>query len=89
MFKKKRIIFTQVLGLLAFCFMAASSSSQGSSSSGSGFDYRGAAVGAAAGYNGYTLIGSAESESEARRLAVRKGYDSYIWDSVNNNVYAK
>lgn len=88
--KKKRFIFLQVIGLVAFCFMAAaSSSSQHASSSDSSFDYRGAAVGAAAGYNGYVIIGTASSESEAQRLAARKGYDYYLWDSVNNNVYAK
>lgn len=77
-------------GLAVFCVMAAASaSSQDASSSRSNIDWRGAAVGAAAGYDGYIIIGKASSESEAERLAARKGYSAYIFDTVNGNVYAK
>lgn len=90
MLKNKRKLIIQALGLIAFCVIAAaSSSSQHASSSGSGIDWRGAAVGGAAGYNGYIIIGSANSESQARDLAGSKGYSQYIWDSVNGKVYAK
>jgi len=64
---------------------AASASSQGASN----IDWRGAAVGGAAGYNGMILIGNASTHSEARKLAASEGYTEYIWDSVNGNVYAK
>lgn len=95
MVRNKQKIFIQIVGLLFFCLIAvASSSSKDSTSSrSSSFDWgsagRGAAVGAAAGYNGYTLIGRASSESEARELAGSKGYSYYLWDSNNGGVYAK
>jgi len=90
MFSNKRSFFIQAIGLVVFCFMAmASSSSKGSSSSSYDIDWRGAAVGGAAGYNGMILIGKASSQSDAERLAASKGYSEYLWDSVNHNVYAK
>lgn len=90
MFKNKINTLFQVAGLAVFCVMAAASaSSQDASSSRSNIDWRGAAVGAAAGYDGYIIIGKASSESEAERLAARKGYSAYIFDTVNGNVYAK
>ncbi len=89
MFKNKINTLFQVAGLAIFCVMAAASaSSQDASSSGS-IDMRGAAVGAAAGYNGYIIIGKASSESEAKQLAANKGYSAYIFDTVNGNVFAK
>lgn len=88
--KNRKGILVQAAVLIAFCVMAAaSSSSHDASSSKSSFDYRGAAVGAAAGYNGYIIIGTASSESAAADLAASKGYSYYLWDSVNGNVYAK
>lgn len=94
--KKKRILtrFLSTLVLIGFVTVSLASSSQkSSSSSGSGYDWggaaRGAAVGGAAGYNGYTIIGKASSESQAKDLAARKGYSYYLWDSVNGAVYAK
>lgn len=90
MLKNNRKIFIQALGLIAFCIMAAaSSSSQHANSSDGGIDWRGAAVGAGAGYNGYIPIGKASSESGARSLASNKGYSAYLWDSVNGVVYGK
>lgn len=88
MIKNRLSIFIQAMVLLAFCTMAAASSSS-KETSGSNFDWRGAAVGAAAGYDGYIIIGSASSEAEAKRIAEAKGYSYYIWDSVNGKVYAK
>lgn len=84
---KRNAIF-QMLGLLVFCVIAAASSSSQQSTSKS-IDWRGAAVGAAAGHDGYIIIGSASSESEAKKLAASKGYSYYIYDTVNGNVYAK
>ncbi|WP_143241133.1 hypothetical protein [Barnesiella sp. An55] len=83
--KAKRFLITsiQVLGLSTFLLIAASSASTQK------LDYRGAAVGAAAGYNGYLYIGNASSESEAKALAKDKGYSYYVWDTKNGNVYAK
>lgn len=88
MIKIRLSIFIQAMVLLAFCTMAAASAST-KSASGSGIDWRGAAVGASAGYNGYVIIGSASSQSQAANIAKNKGYSEYIWDSVNGNVYAK
>lgn len=84
----KRNIIIQSIGLLAFCIMAMSSASSQQATS-RDIDWRGAAVGAAAGYNGYTVIGTAYSEEAARKLAASKGYEAYIWDTVNNVVYGK
>lgn len=86
--KNKLNTIFQIMGLIAFCAMAAASSSSQQSTS-KNIDWRGAAVGAAAGHDGYIIIGSASSESEARRLAESKGYSYYIYDTVNGNVYAK
>lgn len=90
MFKHKHILI-QGIGLVIFCLLAcASSSSQGSSgSSHSSIDYRGAAVGAAAGYNGYIPIGKASSDSQARQMAADAGYSYYLYDTNNGVVYAK
>ena len=66
---------------------AASSSSQHANDR--NIDWRGAAVGAGAGYNGYIIIGTASSEEDAIELATSKGYSYYLWDSVNGKVYAK
>lgn len=91
MFKFKKTVIFQALGLVLFCVLAMASSSQKSSSSSSysDIDWRGAAVGGTAGYNGYSYIGTASSESDARSLTANKGYSQYIWDSVNGKVYAK
>ena len=90
MAKNKLKIFIQASGLAAFCFMvAASSSSQHANSSSGGIDWRGAAVGAGAGYNGYVPLGNASSEANAKSLAKSKGYSYYLWDSVNGVVYGK
>lgn len=88
--KKNRInLLMQILGLTVFCILAAASSSSQSATKSSDIDWRGAAVGAGAGYNGYIIIGTASSESSASELAASKGYDYYLWDSVNGKVYAK
>ena len=84
--KSKSKIYLQVAGLLFFVLIALASSSSKDSSS---FDWRGAAVGGAAGYNGYIIIGKASSNSEACELAKSKGYSYCIWDSNNGAVYAK
>lgn len=86
--KNKRNTIFQIMGLIAFCAMAAASSSSQQSTS-RNVDWRGAAVGAAAGYDGYIIIGSASSDSEAKKLAASKGYSYYIYDTINGNVYAK
>lgn len=87
MSKDKKVVLIQIIGLILFGGMALSSSS--SKDSLRDVDWRGAGVGAAAGYNGYTLIGSAQSEEAARTLTANKGYSYYIWDSINGKVYAK
>lgn len=84
--KSKSRIYFQIAGLLFFVLIAMASSSSKDSSS---FDWRGAAVGGAAGYNGYIIIGTASSNSEACELAKSKGYNNCIWDSFNGAVYAK
>lgn len=84
--RNKSKIFFQVAGLIVFAIMAAAS---GSSKSASDIDWRGAAVGGVAGYNGYNIIGRASSNEEAVQLAKNKGYNDCIWDSVNGAVYAK
>lgn len=85
---KTRVII-QICGLLAFSFMGLASASSQQATRDSGIDFRGAAAGAYAGYQGYIIIGSASSQSEAYKLAEKKGYSKYLWDSVNGNVYAK
>ncbi|MDE5568964.1 MAG: hypothetical protein K2I89_08750 [Muribaculaceae bacterium] len=87
--KNKQKIFIQVMALVVFCVMALASASSKQASSDSNIDWRGAAVGGVAGYNGYIRIGTASSESEARQIAGSKGYSEYLWDSVNGAVYAK
>lgn len=88
MIKMNRLsVFIQVVGLIAFCAMAAASAS--SQEALGDIDVRGAAVGGIAGYNGYIIIGRASSESDAKGLARSKGYSVYIWDSINGAVYAK
>lgn len=87
MSKTKTIALVQLIGLVLFGGMAISSAS--SKDTASSIDWRGAAVGAAVGYDGYIIIGTASSEAAAIKLAESKGYDYYIWDSVNGKVYAK
>lgn len=94
--KSKKLLALQLIGMVVFCVMAAasSSSSGGSSSSSSYFkssnvDWRGAAVGGVAGYNGYTYIGRYSSKSEAAQAATNKGYGDCIWDANNGATYAK
>lgn len=85
-------ILTQVICLCVFCFMAvASASSQQSGSSGTdwGSVGRAALIGAGAGHDGYDYLGTASSESEAKRMAAAQGYSRYIWDTNSGNVYAK
>lgn len=82
----KSRIYLQIAGLFVFVLIAMASSSSKDSSS---FDWRGAAVGGTAGYNGYIPIGKASSNSEACELAKSKGYNYCIWDSNNGVVYAK
>lgn len=87
MIKKKRFFYIQALGLIAFFIMA--SASESSKQASNSIDWRGAAVGAAAGYSGYSAIGSASSDDQAKEIARSKGYSEYLWDSVNGIVYAK
>lgn len=87
MSKNKRYTYIQIIGLILFSCIALSSAS--SQDIGRNIDWRGGAVGAAAGYNGMLPIGTASSESEARSLTASKGYTEYVWDSINHNVYAK
>lgn len=87
MSKDSKFVLIQIIGVILFGGMALSSSS--SKESLKDVDWRGAGVGAAAGYNGYIIIGSAQSEEAARNFAANKGYSYYIWDSINGNVYAK
>lgn len=63
MSKTKTIALVQLIGLVLFGGMALSSAS--SKDTASSIDWRGAAVGAAAGYDGYIIIGTASSEAAA------------------------
>lgn len=78
--KKKSFLFVAALSTLALV------------SCGS-FNYagaaRGAAVGAAAAYDGYTLIGYKNSSSECEALAKSKGYTYYLFDTATGACYAK
>lgn len=92
--KFKRLIATslQVLGISIFILMAAASASNKSSSSSDNIyrkAARSAAVGAAAGYDGYLWIGYATSESDAKKMARDKGYKYYLWHPESSSVYAK
>lgn len=90
--KNKLKILIQAACLCLFCFMAAASASS-QHSSGSGTDWgsigRSAIIGAGAGHDGYDYIGTASSESEAKRMAANRGYSRYLWDTNSGNVYAK
>lgn len=86
-FKKILISGIQLIGVCVFLLIAASSAS--TQKAGSSLDYRGAAVGGIAGSKGYIYIGKASSDREAQALVREKGYSSYVWDTINGNVYAK
>lgn len=45
--------------------------------------------GAQAGYNGYTVVGTAGSEKTCASMCQRKGYDYYRYNPGNNVCYCK
>ncbi len=85
-------IFIQIMCLCLFCFMAAASATT-QNSSGSGTDWRSigrsAVIGAGAGHDGYDCLGTASSQSEAKKMAASQGYSTYIFDTNSGLVYAK
>jgi len=92
MIKKNLKILIQATCLCLFCFIAAASaSSQHSTKSRTdwGGVGRAAIIGAGAGHDGYDLLGTASSESEAKSMAASQGYSRYIWDTNSGLVYAK
>lgn len=93
MIKKNFKIFLQIFCLGLFCCMAAASASSQHSSGGSGTDWgavgRSSLIGAGAAHEGYDLLGSASSESEAKQIAASKGYTRYLFDTNSGLVYGK